>query len=195
MFDFVDIEEKIDKFLEELPCQSEMPMPPIKVEKEDLNYATMLLDAYSSSSDSEIQAISQYIYHSHTISNSTISNALMCIALVEMRHFDVLGELIVKLGGKPIYENSNMKFWNAGNISYVDKNVIYHKEGNGKEKDIIKQKLQKDIIGEENAIKNYKFLLESIKDKYIQDIIVKIIMDEQTHIKIFQGLINKYLIT
>lgn len=70
---FEDIEERIDKFLETLPCQSDMPFPPIKVEKKNLEYATLLLDAFASSADSEIQAITQYIYHSKTISNSTIS--------------------------------------------------------------------------------------------------------------------------
>jgi bacterioferritin len=80
-----------------------MPFPPVKVEKSNLEYANLLLDVFASSADSELQAITQYIYHSKTISNDTISKALMCIALVEMHHLDVLSELITLLGGKPFY--------------------------------------------------------------------------------------------
>ncbi|MBC8059473.1 MAG: hypothetical protein H7Y18_02295 [Clostridiaceae bacterium] len=42
---FEDIEEKIHKFLETLLCQSDMPFPPIKVERSNLEYANLLLDA------------------------------------------------------------------------------------------------------------------------------------------------------
>jgi bacterioferritin len=192
---FEDIEEKIDKFSETLPCQSNIPFPQIKVERQNLEYANLLLDAFSSSADSEIQAITQYIYHSKTISNETISKALMCIALVEMRHLDTLSELIPMLGGKPFYENSNMNFWMTGNIAYVDKNIIYDKErvNDKDDKSNIGQKLENDIIGEKNAINGYNKLLNSIKDKYIENIILKIISDEQVHIKIFRNLIEEYL--
>ena len=191
---FEDIEERIDKFLETLPCQSDMPFPPIKVEKKNLEYATLLLDAFASSADSEIQAIAQYIYHSKTISNSTISKALMCISLIEMHHLDVLGELISMLGGKPFYENSNKNFWMTGNISYIDKNIIYEKEHSNSDnnKEITRRKMESNIDSERNTINGYKRLLKNIEDKYIEKIIVKIISDEQTHIKIFEKLIDKY---
>lgn len=192
---FEDIEDKIDKFLETLPCQSDIPFPPIKVERSNPDYATLLLDAFASSADSEIQAITQYIYHSKTINNSTISKALMCIALIEMRHLDTLGELIPLLGGKPIYENSNMNFWMTGNIAYVDKNIIYEKGNNNviDNKATYRKKLEANIDGERNAINGYKRLLNDIKDKYIEKIILKIISDEEVHIKIFKNLIEKYL--
>lgn len=192
---FEDIEEKIDKFLDTLPCQSDIPFPPIKVERQNPDYATLLLDAFASSADSEIQAITQYIYHSKTISNNIISKALMCIALIEMRHLDTLSELIPLLGGKPFYENSNKNFWMTGNIAYIDKNIIYEKEHSNAlgNKDTTREKLKVDIDAERNAINGYKRLLKVIKDKYIEKIIAKIISDEQTHIKIFENLIEKYL--
>lgn len=192
---FQNIEEKIDEFLETLPCQSDIPFPPIKVEKENLEYANLLLDAFASSADSEIQAITQYIYHSKTINNEAISNALMCIALVEMHHLDALSELIPLLGGKPFYENSSKNFWMTGNIAYVDKNNIYEKQSDNakNDKSTIRQKLESDINGEKNAINGYNLLLKTIKDKYIQKIISKIISDEQVHIKIFEELIEEYL--
>lgn len=192
MYKFEDIEDRIDKFLETLPCQSDMPFPPIKVERSNPDYANLLLDAFASSADSEIQAITQYIYHSKTISNNTISKALMCVSLVEMRHLDALSELISMLGGKPFYENSNMNFWMTGNIAYVDKNIIYEKERvNAMDtKPNFREKLEKDIDAERNAINGYKRLLKAIKDKYIEKVILKIISDEQFHIKLFESLIE-----
>ena len=188
---FEDIEDKIDNFLQTLPCQSSMPFPPIKVEKSNLEYANLLLDAFASSADSELQAITQYIYHSKTISNETISKALMCIALIEMHHLDALSELIPLLGGKPIYQNSNKNFWMTGNIAYVDRDIIYEKSANNIHND--KAKLEKNIDAEHNAINGYKRLLAAIKDKYIEKILLKIISDEQVHIKIFESLIEEYL--
>jgi len=190
-----DIEEKIDAFLESLPCQSNIPFPPIKVERQNLEYANLLLNAFASSADSEIQAITQYIYHSKTINNEVISKTLMCIALVEMHHLDALSELIPLLGGKPFYQNSSMNFWMTGNIAYVDKNIIYEKESikDKNDKSNIKQKLENDINGEKNAINGYKLLVETIHDKYIEKILLKIISDEKVHIKIFESLIEEYL--
>jgi len=151
------------------------------------------LDAYSSSADSEIQAITQYIYHSKTIHNKEISNALMCIALVEMNHMDTLGELIPLLGGKPFYQNSSKNFWMSGNIPYVDKNIIYENESYTEKEEKVRtiQKLERNIISEINAINNYKVILDSIKDVYLEKIILKIISDEQVHKKIFQNILKQ----
>ena len=195
MKDFEDIEKKIDAFTATLPCQSNIPFPEIKVERQNLGYANLLLNALASSSDSEIQAITQYIYHSKTISNNTISKALMCIALVEMTHLDALSELIPLLGGKPFYQNSSMNFWMTGNIAYVDKNIIYDKVqvNENDEKSTIRLKLENNINGEKNAIHGYKLLLKNISDKYIEKIILKIISDEIVHVKIFENLIEEYL--
>ena len=195
MSEFEDIEDKIDKFVETLPCQSDIEFPQIRVERPNIEYANMLLDAYSSSADSEIQAITQYIYHSKTINISAISKALMCIALIEMTHLDALSELIPLLGGKPFYINSNHNFWMTGNIAYVDKSGVSKKESDNTndDKEKIKLKLEKNITGEINAINGYRVILQNIKDKYVEKIILKIISDEQVHKKILENLIKKYL--
>lgn len=189
---FPDIEEMVDSFYKTLPCQSEMPFPPIKVEKQNLEYANMLLDAYAGGGDSEMQAITQYIYHSKTISDEEISNKLMCIALIEMRHLDALSELINLLGGKPFFLNSSKNFWMTGNIAYVDKNNIYKKEldnTEGNSENVI-QKIEKNINGEINAVNGYKTLLKHIKDVYIEKVILKIISDELIHIKILGNILE-----
>lgn len=191
MDDLDNIEDKIHEFFHSLPCQSETPFPPIKVSVQNLEYANLLLDAYASSADSEIQAITQYLFHAKTIEDKTISNTLECTALIEMHHLDVLGELITLLGGKPFFLNSNMNFWMTGNIAYIDKLIIYERENqnNMNDKLIIKKKLEKDIVGEINAINNYRILHQNIKDPYIRAILLKIISDEQVHKSNFEKLV------
>ena len=192
--DIEGIEEKIDEFFASLPSQSTIPFPPIKVERVNLEYANLLLNPLASSVESELQAITQYIYHSKTISNETISKALLSIALIEMGHLDALSELIPLLGGKPFYQNSNNNFWMAGNIAYVDKkNYDKHIDNDKNDNSNIKLKLENDINAEKAAINGFYLLLKTIKDKYIEKILIKIISDEQVHVKILEDLIEEYL--
>lgn len=195
MNNYDNIEAKVDKFLEELPCQSELPMPEGEVEGKNLDYANMLLDAYASAADSEIQAITQYLYQHKTIANESIANTIMCISLTEMRHLDKLGDLIAALGGKPVFYNSNRYFWSTGNIAYGDRDIMCIKldEKDTKDKEIIREKLLLDIKGEVNAINGYKFIKSNINDKYIKRVLDKIISDEEVHISLFQEMIKKYL--
>jgi len=74
-------------------------------------------------------------------------------------------------------------------------NNIYDKQGDNSKNDKsnFRQKLENNINGEKNAINGYTSLLKTIKDKYIEKIILKIISDEQVHIKIFEDLIEEYL--
>lgn len=191
-----NIEDRIDEFLSTLPCQSDLPMPEGHVERKNLDYANMLLDAYSSSADSEIQAITQYLYQHKTIANESISNTLLCIAMIEMNHLDKLSDLITELGGKPVYYNSNGHFWGSENIAYGDRNILYLKlnEKDVADKEIIRNKLMLNIKGEINAINGYKFLKNNIKDRYIKSVIDKIISDEEVHLEILHGMIKKYFL-
>lgn len=194
MVDIDKIEELIDRFYEELPCQSDIPFPEVKVESKNLAYAELLLDAQSSAADSEIQAVVQYLYHHKTINNSHISAALECIALIEMKHYEVLEDLIRQLGGKPVQYNSNKAYWNTENISYGDRDILSLKydDEDAKERHIVRKKLMLDIKGEINAINGYKFIKNNISDKYIRRVIDKIISDEEAHIEVFEALIRKY---
>lgn len=190
-----DIEEEVNKFLESLPCQSDRPYPPIKVEKKNRRYADLLQDAYAKSGSSELQAISQYIYHNLTIDEDEVKQSLLCIALVEMQHLDVLGELIRKLGGKPAYENSNSNFFNAGELGYGDlenRSDLRNPSNSQCKNPELCYKLMLDLSGEKAAIDFYNILKEQIHDRYIQDILDKIIADEKVHVRIFRHLIREY---
>lgn len=188
-----EIEERVEKFIKSLPCQSKMPMPEIKVERKNPEYAKLLLNAFSGSEDSELAAILQYLYHHETIENETIANVLLCISMIEMNHYEVLSELITLLGEKPFLFNANKYFYSTGTIGYMDNPFACHEEALDKaDKAKIRLKLEKDILSEINAINAYNFIQKNIKDKYINKIIEKIIEDEKFHLRLFNTLLEKY---
>lgn len=89
----------------------------------------------------------------------------------------MLGELIVKLGGNPLFRTCNQGrslFWCGKNPSPVQN---------------ICQFLRINIEGEEKAIEGYRMRICEIKDVQVQKVLERIILDEEHHIKIF----NQYL--
>lgn len=172
-----DIETLIDELIENLPCRLDKPYPEIRVMAENPRYAKLLMDAYADGGKSEFTAIGQYMHHHFTIENKEIADMELCISLVEMKHLEMLGELIRALGGNPKYRRANKMWWSGGEVSYGDTPCL---------------KLKLDIESEYAAIEGYELLLSEIKDKYIQEIILRIIEDEKVHLRIFTGLLDKF---
>lgn len=171
-----NIENSVDHFMDMLPCKAPGEYPPIKVECENEHYARLLMNAYAGAV-SEYTAIAQYIYHHITIDEEQVAQTELCIALVEMRHLGMLGDLIEQLGGDPKFKDSRKEWWNAKKVAYGDD---------------LCDKLDRDIDAEANAIDDYEKLLCEIDDPYIQAIIRRIIEDEKVHYKTLTYLYNKY---
>lgn len=184
-------EEKIHQFIKELNCHSAMEIPEVKVERKNMEYARLLYSAYAAGEASELVAITQYLYHSETIPIDEISDSIKCVALVEMHHLDMIGDLIKQLGGKPFFFNSNQYFWSSGVIDYVDK-ITDKWDKDIPDSRVTCLKIDRDIQGEISAINSYEVLYKNIDDMYVRKVLEKIISDEKTHVKIFQGLLDKY---
>lgn len=120
-------------------------------------------------------AINQYIYHSFVIRHydRDLAEMLLCIAIVEMHHLDILANLIVLLAGDPTYYTES-SFWNG---SYVD--YGYN----------LLEQLESDLKSEYEAIANYQKHIMMIHDPYIQNILRRIIVDEEMHVKLFKEAI------
>jgi bacterioferritin len=172
-----DFEKIMDDFFDNITCKSKKPYPKARVEYKNPRYAKLLMDAYADGGKSEFTAISQYIFHHFTIHIKEISNAMLCIAISEMKHLELLGETIRLLGGSPKYRRGNRMWWTGGEVDYGD-NICF--------------KLSLDIESEKAAISGYKLLLSEIQDKYIRQTILRIIEDEKEHEEIFTALYNKY---
>ncbi|MFA5602555.1 MAG: manganese catalase family protein [Bacilli bacterium] len=154
--------------------------PPIKVQSKNKYYAEILMNDYAGIV-SEMSAINQYLY-AYFISdtNKEIAELFENISITEMLHLEILAKLITLLGEKPVYRggyNTN-NYWSGKYIFY---------------KDNIKNQLEYSIETEKKAIQNYLNDINLIKDRYIQDVLKRIILDEEVHIKLFEQSLNKYI--
>ena len=163
--------------------RAKLPYPPIVVVKPNKHYAEIIQTSFAGAV-SEFSAISQYIYHHLRTEDQypEISKALESIAIVEMYHLEILGKLIIKLGGNPGYwinkKDRNLN-WNSSFVNY-GLNAT--------------EMINYDIADEKLAIKQYISAEKKINDSNIISIIDRIILDEEVHIQILTEVSKKYLI-
>ncbi|HIS90840.1 MAG TPA: manganese catalase family protein [Candidatus Faecisoma merdavium] len=150
--------------------KSNLPYPDIKVEKENIEYAKLLMYPYASMI-SEDTATHLYMYQSFILDNN-IGRILENIAIVEMHHLEMLAKTINLLGLKPEYKSNDIP-WTSNYVNY-----------NTNLKDILKINIEAETL----AIKNYQNLIKVINDKYIKKMLERIIVDEEIHLKIFNDL-------
>lgn len=159
-----------------------LPYPPIKVKGENPRYANLILLNYSSSI-SELSAVTQYVYHEIALKYKyeEVSETIQGIAGVEMHHLQMLGQLLVKLGKCPGYwisKHKKLSYWTPEFLSFNSN---------------LKKVLMINITGEKEAIAQYKRTVKQIDDPYIVDIINRIVLDEEYHIKLLTELYQKYV--
>jgi bacterioferritin len=150
------------------------PYPPIKVLEPNIEYALILHDALAGRV-SEMTAITQYLYH-HWDMGETLeetSQLLEDISIVEMEHMEILAELIVLLGGTPIYHDSICGMWSPEYVEYLPQTPL--------------RQLIADIEAEKAAIDIYRYQIAIIHDPYIQAILKRIIRDEEVHLSLFKA--------
>ncbi len=165
----MELEQTVEQFVMSLPCRDHSPFPEAEVAPNKA-YARLLLDAMGGGGAAEFTAIAQYINHHFTARDEEVAELELCIALVEMQHLEILGDLIVELGGEPRYWRGNHGYWQGHEVAYAMSD---------------KQMLQQDIFSEEAAIAAYEMLLAQIDEPKIQAIIRRIIRDEQVHLRLF----------
>lgn len=161
--------------------QMQNPYPMPKNLKPDIRKANLLQTAYSGQQSSELTALTQYIYHHLEAEKDygQIAKTLWKIAIMEMRHLDMLGSCIRQLGGDPRFldlTRGRKNFWSAGAIHY-GKNM--------------REMLEADLQGERQAIACYEHIVENIQDPAIEALLQRIIEDEQGHIHTLNGLMKK----
>lgn len=125
----------------------------------------------------ELTAIAQYSYeHIVLRDEEAISRILQDIAIEEMHHLNILGNIIKNLGEEPIYKNSKGKIWTADNvICNCDK---------------LKEIMHMNIKAEEEAILGYRNILRYTNNVYLIKIYERIILDEITHLEIFKTILR-----
>ncbi len=147
----------------------------------NLRCADMISRVYAGNV-SELTAVCQYMY-GHFVLKSRypeLSEALSYIAKVEMRHLDILAELICALGGNPRYAENwgpNRIYWNGCMVDYSRTPRMI---------------LLCNIDAERKAIADYRRLICNIPDENVKAVLKRIVMDEERHIEILSKFLKVY---
>ncbi len=159
----------------------DLPYPEVMVEEKNPYYADLLSQDYAGRG-SELTAVMLYSYQHFDKfkENKEFAKIIAEIAEVEMKHLELLGETIKLLGKEPVYKTCESTrgdciMWSATNVDY--------------ETDL-KGMLEINIKSESTAIKTYTNHRKIIKDKYIKELISRILLDEERHLSIFKTLYN-----
>lgn len=163
------------------PYRKNLPYPPVQVQCQNNYYASILSQDYAGKV-SELSAITQYVNHETKLigCNCEVAQTLTGIAMVEMTHLQIIGELIVLLGG-------NLKFEENKDCCTQPWTPCYLAYGT-----TLEDMIRKDIAGEKAAIAQYNHHIHLIGDPYIKQILKRIILDEMYHIELLESLLRKY---
>lgn len=164
----------MNRYILDIPYPSQEGIVP---NKRDLQ---LILKDYSGIV-SEFTAISQYFYN-HLFANCNeykeIAQTLLQIAIAEMTHLNVLGQLVINLGGDPklvFPKECSFNWWNGGIVNY-SKEI----------KDIIKNA----ILLEKQAIECYTYHASIVSQEKVSDVLMRIVEDEKYHLQIFTDILN-----
>ncbi len=154
------------------------PYPSTKGVGKNLTYAKIIQESFASPV-SEYTAASQYVFD-HLVSENQskeVSEAFEGIAIVEMQHLEMLGELILELGALPFYKGDwRNKFWQGNFVKYNTN---------------LRTMILCAISDEKKAISQYEKSIKMIREPKIDKLLQRIILDEEVHIEIFKELLRK----
>lgn len=164
------------------PIMVDLPYPPIEVKGQNQHYANLLSMDYCGSV-SELSAIAQYINNENRLfcQKCSLARTLLGIAMAEMMHLNMLGELMNLLGG-PIDFAARQP--NKRPVMWSPSFVVLPEHA--------PQMLREDIESEKAAINQYRMHMNVIKDEYVNAVLARIIKDEEYHIMILQTLLKEY---
>lgn len=158
-----------------------LPYPKPMVESQNIDYANLLLKDYAGAV-SEFTAINLYVYQ-HFVSDGEYTDyaeLIGGISITEMKHLELLGKTIKLEGVKPMFFDNacpHGRLWTPMYVNYTT---------------YISAMLKADIQSEQKAIENYRYHITLIHDKHIVELLERIILDEELHLKLFTEEYEKY---
>ena len=149
--------------------------------EEDAAALKIVSPAYAGD-EGELCAVLQYIYQHILFDNmgcKDYANILLKIAITEMKHLEILGKLILKLGAAPVYSYLPpypINYFSARTVSY-SKNP--------------QKMILDDIAAEQYAIDTYTKILCRVKNEQVAAVIQRIRMDEEEHLSTFKCIFKE----
>ncbi|MEG0275826.1 MAG: ferritin family protein [Coprobacillus sp.] len=131
---------------------------------------------------SEMNAVSLYSYN-HIVMEQIwpkLAEAMQEISLVEMKHLNIFSKMCYRLGVDPRLwdcQNDFLEYWSPGYNVYPRQ---------------IPTLLENAITQEKKTILMYEQQISKIDEPIIQDILKRIILDEQLHVQIFEHFLQTY---
>lgn len=160
----------------------DLPYPSTDCLREDYKSARIISPAYAGL-HGELGAILQYAYHAlyfDRAGDEQTADILDGIAIAEMRHLEILGKTLLKLGADPVYTACppfKSNFYNTSQIAYSK----------------TKQKmLLDDLSGEIYASETYGKMLNELCNEQVAAIIARIKLDEDLHVKVLKERLSCY---
>ena len=127
----------------------------------------------------ELTAILQYVYQSVLLSargEEREAAAIRRIAADEMRHLEILGTLICRLGAPPVFTACP-----PYPVSYYSASCVNYSKCTG-------EMLEADIQAERAAIAEYEHILENLSAGPAACVIAGILEDEREHLRLLEAL-------
>ncbi len=131
---------------------------------------------------SEFSAIAQYVYHQLEAKGDgrvPIGQTLLSIAQVEMRHLNILGTVVGRLGGTPSFyyrEEGRLVPWQGGLVDGCRQVV---------------EMLQSDLRLERQTIACYHWQGAQVSQPQITAVLNRIILDEEIHVQVLERLLKE----
>lgn len=155
-------------------CSIMLPYPEIDIKEINLNYVKLIKKCYCGLY-SELTLVNQYNYQ-QLIIDSYLKPIFKEISKVEEEHLNILGNIIISLGGDATYtiskKNKNF-YWNS---KFINNDTS------------LKNILINNINNELEIIKEYRKIASIIENESIVAILNRIILDEELHIKLFNNI-------
>ena len=159
------------------PLNLPLPYPTIRVREENQFYANLLTLDYCGSV-SERTAALQYIHGESCLCchKCGMAKTITGMAVAEMIHLQMLGEMILLLGGTidfSIKTRTGRQMWTP---EYT--NLANHEE----------QIIAANLEAEQAAMEQYRQHMSLIEDDYVNALLARIVQDEEYHIMLLQRL-------
>ncbi len=155
-----------------------IPYPVLSDVIPDYKFGRLVQDSYAGNK-SELTTILTYVFQDLTNRDKEeVAMFLGIIAKQEMKHLQLLGEILVRLGLQPYYRSTYGMKWCSDNVRA--------------EYSCLEEMLSFNIKSEKEAIKGYHSLIDKCENDSIKAVLARIIMDEECHVQIFEYLREKY---
>lgn len=133
--------------------------------------------------EGELTAVLQYVYQSVVLGEmgeTETSRRVLSVAVSEMRHLELLGKLICRLGAPPVFTACPpypVGYYSASCVNYAK---------------TPRQMLSADVCAEENAIAAYERVLCRIRSGAAACVLTSILEEEKEHLHCFNELLSHY---